>query len=258
MSYDILFVPRAPGQDWDEALDAAESTDAVDVPLGPERLEQWQRIVTVLQRRLGGVEVSDAPDVCEATATDGTGLQVSLFPDEAAVTFPYRRRPDPAAFHDLVVDVVGLVERETGLHAWDAQSDRPFDGHVHDEVGLEATERLRDEHGGDDVTPDVTPDDVTPDDVTREAQPDAGAATVVEAAAPDTPRVWTPEELARDRTRAIRYLVIGTVIIVAAVLLRQSGESSTLSGLAIAIGVFDLVLGVALLQSWRRRSRDAG
>ena len=150
MSYDILFVPRRPGQSWEAALDEAEGRDVLGDALRPDRLAQWDRIVVALRHRVGEVEVTVGGDACEAV-DPSSGLEVSLYPDEASVNFPYAERPDPAAFHDLVVDVVGLLERETGLRAWDAQTDE-LDGvervgaEVVDERGLPGDLVLRHAH----------------------------------------------------------------------------------------------------------------
>ncbi|MGJ7442000.1 hypothetical protein [Aquipuribacter sp. MA13-6] len=276
MSYDILFVPRRPDQAWQDALDAAEGTDVLTVAIGPERREQWDRIVASLRRRLGEVEESVADDTLEATHV-ASGLQVSLYPDEAALTFPYWERPDVAAFHDQVVDVVGLVESETGLSAWDAQSDAPFDGTIHDEAGVSTSVRLTQSGGTvpgpvptglDSTVPDVPPDPL-PDRTTGSAAPGpsgssapsgpAGpsgpsgpsAAPVDAGSAPSVPPSPTAE-----RRRAVRYVVLGLIIIGFALLLRAQGQSSTLSGLALAIGVADIAIGLLMWRSYQRREQQ--
>ncbi|MFC3690079.1 hypothetical protein [Aquipuribacter hungaricus] len=265
MSYDILFVPRRPGQTWEAALDEAEGRDVLGDTLRPERLEQWERVVASLRQRVGEVEVSVDADTCEAS--HASGLQVSLYPDEASVSFPYTEREDRAAFHDVVVDVVGLLERETGLLAWDAQTGEPFDGRVHDEGGLAAARRIGQEtsdvsateamaaraaegHEGPDTGPlavpavPLTPDRTTGStDGTGSTAADPGAAADPDAA------------LATERRRALLYLVVGVVIVVVALGSRDAdGELSTLGGLALAIGVFDVVLGLLMVLAWRRRA----
>jgi hypothetical protein len=255
VSYDILLVPRRPGQSWDEALDEAEGRDVITVALGPERLEQWERIVTALRERLpGALEQHVGEDECEATHE--SGLQVSLYPEEAAVTFPYGERSDAEAYHAAVVDVVRLVASETGLEAWDAQADAPFDGRIHDETG-QATNRRHEEQASDRSTTDAMAERALRGDT----GPDTGPTAVVDpaAAAPAPteaePAVVTAEaDLARQRRAALRYLVLGAVILVIALLLRTQGEASTLSGIAVAIGVADIVIGGFMFRAYRRRA----
>lgn len=266
MSYDILFVPRRPGQPWEQALDEAEARDDLAVPVGPERLQQWERIVDVLRRRTGEVEVAVDDEALEATS--GAGLQVSLFPDEAALSFPYAERQDQVAFHDLVVDLVGLIEGETGLSAWDAQTDEPFDGRVHDEQGVAAARQLgrqaRDGSGSDsDAPPDQDRSgDAGPGTGPAAAPPGAAAAPGSSAATaaphgtagaaavlPDS-----AHQLAELRRKAVRYLVLGSLIVVVSLLLRSQDDPSVLSGLALAVGVADLVIGAFMYRSYQRRS----
>lgn len=274
MSYDILFVPRRPDQAWQDALDAAEGTDVLTVAIGPERREQWDRIVASLRRRLGEVEESVADDTMEATHV-ASGLQVSLFPDEAALTFPYWERPDVSAFHDQVVDVVGLVESETGLSAWDAQSDAPFDGTIHDEAGVSASVRLTRSGGTvpgpvptglDSTVPDVPPGplpdepaDRTAGDRTASVQPSAGQPTADQPTGEKgATGPTTRPSPAVERRRALRYVVLGLIIIGFALLLRAQGQSTTLSGLALAIGVADILIGALMWRSYKRREEQKG
>lgn len=262
MTYDILLVPRSPGQSWDDALDEAEGRDVITVAMGPERLAQWERILAGLRERLpGGLEQHVAEDECEATHE--SGLQVSLYPDEAAVTFPYGERSDAEAYHAAVVDVVRLVASVTGLEAWDAQADAPFDGRIHDETG-QATNRRHEEQASDRSTTDAMAERALRGDV----GPDTGPTAVVDVdSAPAAPQqepsqqepAVAPAEadLARQRRAALRYVVLGAVILVIALLLRTQGEASTLSGIAVAIGVADIVIGGFMFRSYRRRAAAA-
>jgi hypothetical protein len=262
VSYDILFVPRRPGQSWDQALDDAEGRDVLGDAIGPQRMEQWGRIVEALRRRLGEVDVRVDDDVCEAT--HASGLQVSLYPDEASITFPYSERPDRRAFHDDVVDVVGILERETGLQAWDAQTDGPFDGHVHDEAGLAATRRIgqetsdvartdamADRAAAGHIGPDTGPVDLT-------VVGTAGTARTPGAAAGAGTPLDAEDDRARQRRRGLRYIVVGVVVVVAAFLLGRQGGSSTLSSLALVLGVADVVVGCLLYRRSRRPAPSAG
>jgi hypothetical protein len=45
VSYDLRFVPRSPGQDWEEALAAAEESFGQDRPSGGDLADTWDRLV---------------------------------------------------------------------------------------------------------------------------------------------------------------------------------------------------------------------
>lgn len=270
MSYDILFVPRRPGQSWDAALDEAEGRDVLGDAIRPERLEQWERVVHALRRRVGDVEVTVDRDVCEAAHS--SGLLVSLYPDEASLTFPYLERADRPAFHDVVVDVVGILERETGLRAWDAQTDEPFDGRVHDDAGLEASRRIGQE-ASDTAATEAMADraaagavgpDTGPVDLTTIPQTGPESVTGAPGTAPGTAPATAPGTgaevdavVALQRRRGRRYVVVGVVVVIASVLLAQQGQSSTLTGVAAALGVADIIIGLLMYRGAARRQAGA-
>ena len=251
MSYDILFVPRRPGQTWESALDEAEGRDVLEEAVRPERLAQFDRVVAALRARVGDVVVTVDDDTCEATHPNG--LILALYPDEASVSFPYRHREDAAAFHDVIVDVVGILERETGLHAWDAQTDEPFDGRVHDQAGLAGTRGLAQETSDvsgteamaarADVGPDTGPVPVAPLD------PSAPAAGPLDDAA---------ARLARERRRSLVYVVTGVLIVTVVLGIDDGSQPSTLGGVAIVIGVFNVVLGGLTYLGASRRAAGRG
>ena len=254
MSYDILFVPRRPGQTWESALDEAEGRDVLGDAVRPERLVQWDRVVAALRARVGDVVVTVDDDTCEATHP--SGLVLALYPDEASVSFPYRHREDAAAFHDVIVDVVGILERETGLHAWDAQTDEPFDGRVHDEVGLAATRRLAQE------TSDVSATEAMAARADAgHVGPDTGPVPVAPVD-PSSPAAGPVDDssalLARERRRSLVYVVTGVLIVTVALSIDGGGQPSTLGGVAIAIGVLDVVLGGLMYLGASRRSAARG
>jgi hypothetical protein len=137
MSYDITFVDRRPDQDWDDALQAAETRAAADEPLDETRRHQWEEIERRVRTILGDVD-SGVQDTVGELAHSGTGLQVALFAHEAAVSYPYWDHADRQAFHRQVADVVAAVEEVTGLSAYDPQTERAFDGTPDDAAGLAA------------------------------------------------------------------------------------------------------------------------
>lgn len=250
----MLFVPRRPGQDWDEALDAAEARDAVEEPLGAERLAQCERVLRRLRERAGDVAVTTAEDTAEAV--HASGLQVCLFPHEAAVSFPVRERADAEAFHDLVVDVVGIVEQETALQAYDAQSAATFDGDLHLE-GLEPDEpepAERDPEPEPATTPSGAPGDALTSGGPGTPTDDTASGTT--SAAAEDPAARAAAQVATLRRTALRYTGLGAVILAVGLLLRSSGSTGFLVDVTLLLGAFDLAIGGVSWLQYRRR-RDA-
>lgn len=145
MSYDVILVPRRDGQSWKHALDEVELRADSDEPLDDRRLAQWTAIERRLLERASEIDVFADASVVEASFT--VGLQVSLFADEACVSYPYWEQEDPDAFRALVVDAVRIVEEETGFEAWDPQTGQAFDGTLDDETGLAAVRKMNAEGG---------------------------------------------------------------------------------------------------------------
>jgi hypothetical protein len=105
---------------------------------------------------------------------------------------------------------VRVVEEETGYAAFDPQTDGPFDGTFDDEPGIEFTRSLQDE------------------------SPSSASAP---------PRQVERRPFYSGRRRAGTYLVIGAIVTVAAALWLATGRGGTMSWVALAIGVTDLVIG---------------
>ncbi|MFK4108293.1 hypothetical protein [Streptomyces sp. NPDC002176] len=103
MSYDIYFVTRRDGQTWDEAMEALE--DAADDSEGlvpAHLLEAWDRIVPEARPLLGESNLTDYQHESRELSQSGTGITLSLYGESFA----------------------SIVERETGLTAYDPQRDR--------------------------------------------------------------------------------------------------------------------------------------
>lgn len=147
MSYDITLVRRRRGQDWEDAVDEAVERAGDDPELGDERRRQWAQIERAVRDLVGDVDSAVDETVAEL-AHPKSGLQVSLFAHEAAVSYPYWDHPDRQAFHRLVADVVRIVEKVTGLSAYDPQAGAAFTGTPDDERGLAFTRSLSE--GGSD------------------------------------------------------------------------------------------------------------
>ena len=60
------------------------------------------------------------------------------------------------------------------------------------------------------------------------------------------------------RVSALRYVVLGVVVVIGALLFQSMGEATALGGLALAVGTFDLVIGAVLWCSYLRKREQAG
>lgn len=105
MSYDLYFVPRAAGSDADAVNAFLEDADGK--PTGPDETSHnglaaaLQEQHPALERfepdfeevaRLHGVSVEEARrihDLVELNASEKTGIQITLFPNQASITVPY-------------------------------------------------------------------------------------------------------------------------------------------------------------------------
>jgi len=243
VSYDITLVRRRPGQSWDDAFEAAERQQ--NAPLRPEQLAIWPRIERRVAEILGeGTESAVDPTAAELTHMS-TGVQVTLFAGEAAVTYPYWEQPDPERFHRQVADVVAVVEEETGLSAYDQQSAEAFDGRIFDADTIAFVRTLHAREAAK-AAGIPWPADLLP------TRPGGSAPEPRSAPAPTG-----GDGIARAdpgaRRRALRYLITGVVILVFSIpLLTLNPDPSFFGYFAVAIGVVDTVVGVVL---WRRARR---
>lgn len=236
MSYDVVLVARRDGQSWEHALDEVERRADSDQTLDDRRLAQWTAIERRLRERAGDIDVFADASVVEASFT--VGLQVSLFADEASVSYPYWEQEDPDAFRALVVDAVRIVEEETGFEAWDPQTGQAFDGTLDDETGLAAVRKMNAEGG---VTSTFGGDD----EPAIAGEPAVGGEPTVPAVGGSALAATQRE----DRRRAKRYLAVGAIVLPLALLVLLMGEPGPLTVLGLAIGVVDLAVGAYL---WRR------
>lgn len=144
MSYDILLVDRAEGEDFEDAVERWEALVEADEPVPPERSaalrEQLDRIAARLAA-LGAWERHEGEDV-SGLAGESLPISVDLEAHGATISYPYWDQDDRAAFHRTVAEVVRITVEETGLEAWDPQTGEPFDGSFHDERGLEAARQI--------------------------------------------------------------------------------------------------------------------
>lgn len=152
MSYDIYFLNRRDGQSWDEVLEAMEGAAEDSEPIPTHLLEAWDRIVPQARTLLGGVEITEYEQESRDLSHSGTGIDLSVFGDEVSITVPYWHAGDDAAVVLVQVSALAaIVEKETGLTAYDPQTERPLmETPPAGPIGLmsRVTEDLRNRYGG--------------------------------------------------------------------------------------------------------------
>ncbi|MFF0110841.1 hypothetical protein [Streptomyces hirsutus] len=152
MSYDIYFLNRPDGQSWDEVLEAMEEAAEDSEPIPAHLLGAWDRIVPQARTLLGEVEITEYERESRDLSHSGTGIDLSVFGDEVTITVPYWHAGDDAAVvFGQVSALAVIVEKETGLTAYDPQTERPLtETPPEDSVGLmsRTTEDLRSRYGG--------------------------------------------------------------------------------------------------------------
>jgi hypothetical protein len=138
MSYDFLLMPRDPGQSWRELLDANEQRvlDEGNQPLSPAARTRLERIADRLQAHDPQLERFTTERYIELTLVDDAGIQVSLFPGEAAVAVAYwHTGPTARAVMQVAWFYLAILEQETGWEVYDGQLGRSLDrAHDFDEV----------------------------------------------------------------------------------------------------------------------------
>lgn len=251
MHYDLLLVPRAPGQSWDEAVAEARAGDGqgLDPVLRAQRTEQFERIVARLRDLLGEVlagtdDDADDDSPAHVSERDGlpsfygevhdpeTGLVLCMYETSATLSVPLEEQQDPDAFAVLARQVVQAVAQETGWAVFDPQTGAGFDGRM-PVPGAELSPEQ------DEAAPSVpVPDPREPlEGLTGERL----AGVNVAAAA---------QELEAQRRRARRYLVVGAVVAPLGLWLALGG-AGFFAWLALAIGLVDLVVGYRAWQASR-------
>ncbi|MET9589266.1 hypothetical protein ABZY10_40565 [Streptomyces sp. NPDC006539] len=127
MSYDIYFLSRDEGQSWDDVLEAADATAGDSDPIPAELLEAWQRIVPQARVLLGDVDITEYEQESRDLSHSDTGINLSIFGDEVSITVPYWHTVDRAAtVLGKLFALSALVEKETGLTAYDPQTEMPL------------------------------------------------------------------------------------------------------------------------------------
>jgi hypothetical protein len=146
MSYNIYFVRRRADLSWDELMEELEEAAQEASELPRELIEAWGRIVPQVEAVLGEIDLSEGADTLEL-GHDGTGIDLAIIGSEVSVAVPYWHTGDGATqIFDKIAAIASIVERETGLIAFDPQTERPFTEAV--SVMSSNTEDLRSRYGG--------------------------------------------------------------------------------------------------------------
>jgi hypothetical protein len=152
VSYDIYFLSRHDGQSWDEALQAMEDAAEDSEPIPAWLLEAWDRIVPQARTLLGEVDITEYEQDSRDLSHSDTGIDLSVFGDEVSITVPYwHTGNDAAVVLGKVFALSAIVEKETGLTAYDPQVERPLaEAPPQGVIGLmsRTTEDLRSRYGG--------------------------------------------------------------------------------------------------------------
>ncbi|MEV5436521.1 hypothetical protein AB0K80_10860 [Streptomyces sp. NPDC052682] len=152
MSYDIYFVNWSDGQSWDELLEAMEEAAEQSTPIPVPLLQAWDRIVPQARGLLGEVHLAANEQQTRELSHPGTGIQLSVLGDEVSITVPYWHAGDAAAaVLGKVFALSAVVEKETGLTAYDPQVEMPLlQAPAQATIGLMSTttEDLRNRYGG--------------------------------------------------------------------------------------------------------------
>lgn len=128
MSFDLYFLTREAGQSWEDAMEALEENAEIESPLDDATLAMWERVKAGLTDVLPSAEEFVSARSRELTH-DATGIQVSIFSSELALTAPYWYTGPGAQRVVAILRAAAVsIEEATGLTAYDPQADAPFLG----------------------------------------------------------------------------------------------------------------------------------
>ena len=117
-----MFLRKEDGVSWEELLESDEEWEAGDSIGGPPDVDVWSRIVADARLILGS-EIEEHRSAESFELDHGpTGIQLSLYGDEAGITVPYwYKGADAAVIMEMVYKLGGVIERHTGLTGYDGQ-----------------------------------------------------------------------------------------------------------------------------------------
>jgi hypothetical protein len=124
MSYDLYLLEPVPGQDPMETLEARAGDES---PLTPAAAERNQRIADALTAANPAYHPMESTSDQYIAVTDQAGIEVTLFEDEVAITFPYWDSLDTDYLLREIERAAALVTAETGWKLYDPQLETFFD-----------------------------------------------------------------------------------------------------------------------------------
>ena len=126
MSFDLYFLAGREGQAWEDAV--AVLQDLPEAALTDEDVLLWQRLEREVRALLPEVESFEGERNRELTH-DETGIQISLVHGDLSLSVPYwYSGPESEAVITRLRQVVEVIERASGLTAYDPQAEAPFLG----------------------------------------------------------------------------------------------------------------------------------
>nr|WSX77653.1 hypothetical protein OH826_29675 [Streptomyces sp. NBC_00899] len=150
MSYDIYFVEPRADLSWDELSEEREAAAEASQDVPAALIEVWGRVTPQVEAILGEVELARSAGALELSH-DGTGLDLAIFGDEISLSVPYWHDGERAAqVFQIVSAIVAIVERESGLIAFDPQAEGPFTASIDSAVSIMSgtAQNLRSRYGG--------------------------------------------------------------------------------------------------------------
>ena len=124
MSYDLYLLEPVAGQDPMETLEARAGDES---PLTAGAAERNRRIADALKAANPAYHPMDSPSEEYIAVTDQKGIEVSLFEDEAAITFPYWDSLDTGYLLQEIERAAAIVSAETGWKLYDPQLEKFLD-----------------------------------------------------------------------------------------------------------------------------------
>lgn len=121
MSFDLTFVRKAADQSWEDALEAGDDLETDGTP----DAQAWARIVRDAREILGEIDLHDGGEYLELDH-EPTGIQLSLYADEAAITVPYWYAGTQAQeIARTLYRLAAVIEEHTEFSGYDGQADLP-------------------------------------------------------------------------------------------------------------------------------------
>lgn len=149
MSYDIYFVEPRAVLSWEELSEEREAAAEASQDVPAALIEVWERVTPQAEAVLGEVELTRSAGALELSH-NGTGLDLAILGDEISLSVPYWHAGERATqvLH-IVSAIVAIVERETGLIAFDPQTESPFKATTESAISIMSTnaQDLRSRYG---------------------------------------------------------------------------------------------------------------